>query len=260
MAIPPAVVAAGVGAAAGLAGTALDIRAQKKAASKLEDQRDNELNLIMGFGNAAIEAMTPGYQAGQDVRQTALDQTLALQGKTFMPQVEAVRRGDYMAQQAINASLIGQRNALLGDPVDYGAYQPQSVPVNYATELAGLVNPQSLNFQDIQMPDFRQGAELGLTPFNAAAYLQANPDVANYYKTNAKELVAGGDPLYATAEGFAKYHYDQSRLAGENRPLTIQEAQQRNQVATQQTTTAEATPANAVFNSEQVKNILSSMG
>jgi hypothetical protein len=265
MPIPPQVLAAGIGGGLGLVGSLAGIKAQKDSAKDAADQREAQMNLIQNFGNAAMESILPGYRRGQDVRQQALDNTLALQGDTFMPRMEAVKSGGYMGQQAQIAGLLGHRNALLGDPVNYGAYQPQSVPTNY-TELAGLINPKSLTFPEMTMPEYSAGAELGLTPFNASAYLQANPDVAQYYEANKGKLIDdSGVDTFNSAEGYAQYHYDKFGR-GENRPLTIQEAASRNQMAAnpvtapQQTTTAQATAAAPIFTTEQVQNIFKEMG
>ena len=228
------------------------IKTQKKITEKQEKQRKVTENLIRDFGLAGIEAITPSYQQAQEIRQEALDQTLELQGETFAPQMEAMRRGDYMAQQAALAGLMGQRNALLGDPINYGALQPQSVPVNYS-ELSGLTDPQSLQFQQMQVPQFTKGAELGLTPINPDAYLAANPDVLADYEANKDALAIGGDPTLATKQGFALRHFDQYGRA-ENRPMNIQQA-----AARQTTTTGQATAA-AGFSPTQVQNIFNAMG
>ncbi len=228
------------------------IKSQKKMTAQQEKQRKVTENLIRDFGLAGIEAITPSYQQAQDIRQQALDQTLGLQGETFAPQMEAMRRGDYMAQQAALAGLMGQRNALLGDPINYGALQPQSVPVNYS-ELSGLTDPQSLQFQQMQVPQYTKGAELGLTPINPDAYLAANPDVLADYEANKDTLAIGGDPTLATKQGFALRHFDQYGRA-ENRPMNIQQA-----AARQTTTTGQATAA-AGFSPAQVQNIFNAMG
>lgn len=242
-------------AAMGLAQIGSDlygIKSQKKMTAEQEKQRRVTENLIRDFGFAGIEAITPSYQQAQNIRQQALDQTLGLQGETFIPQMEAMRRGDYMAQQAALAGLMGQRNALLGDPIDYGALQPQSVPVNYS-ELSGLTNPQSLQFQQMQVPQYTKGAELGLTPINPDAYLAANPDVLADYEANKDALAIGGDPTLATKQGFALRHFDQYGRA-ENRPMNIQQA------AARQTTTAGQATAAAGFSPAQVQNIFNAMG
>lgn len=242
-------------AAMGLAQIGSDlygIKTQKEITAEQEKQRNVTENLIRDFGLAGIEAITPSYQQAQNIRQQALDQTLGLQGQTFAPQMEAMRRGDYMAQQAALAGLMGQRNALLGDPIDYGALQPQSVPVNYS-ELSGLTDPQSLQFQQMQVPQYTKGAELGLTPINPDAYLAANPDVLADYEANKDALAIGGDPTLATKQGFALRHFDQYGRA-ENRPMNIQQA------AARQTTTAGQATAAAGFSPAQVQNIFNAMG
>lgn len=231
--------------AASLGGSILGNKAQKDAAKEAEAQRLANMGLIQEYGSRAIQALTPGYQTAQGIRQQSLDQNLGLAGSTFRPMIEQVQTGDYMGQQALLAGLMGQRSAILGDPINYGNLQAQSVPVNYGA-LSGLTSPESLEFQPIEAPDFGDTAQTTFTAFDTQQYLAANPDIAADYQAKKSELLAGGDPQFRTEEGYAKWHYDNYGKA-EGRPTSVDSAQPP--AATQ-----------AVFSSEQVARAISKMG
>ena len=226
--------------AASLGGSILGNKAQEKAAEEAAAQRQANMGLIQDYGQRAVQSLTPGYQAAQGIRQQALDQNLGMAGSTFRPMIEQVQSGDFMAQQALLAGLMGQRNAILGDPINYGNLSAQNVPVNYGA-LSGLTSPQSLDFQPIQAPDFGDTAQSTFTAFDTQEYLRERPDVAQDYARLKPQLLEGGDPQFRTLEGYAKWHYDN---------YGKQEAESGQQTAAPQ----------AVFTSEQVRNAISRMG
>jgi len=193
--------------AASLGGSILGNKAQEKAAEQAAAQRQANMGLIQNYGQRAVESLTPGYQSAQAIRQQAMNQNIGMAGSTFRPMIESVQSGDLMAQQALLAGLMGQRSAILGEPMNYGALQAQSVPVNYAA-LSGLTSPQGLQFNQITRPDFGDTAQTDWKAFDARNYLAANPDVAADYNAKKDQLIAGGDPQFRTLEGYAKWHYD----------------------------------------------------
>lgn len=241
----PVTIAALIGGGASLLGSASTNRSQEKAADQMEQQRVANMGLIKDYGQRAIESLTPSYQNAQNIRQQALNQNLGLAGSTFQPMMQSMQTGDYMAQQSLLAGLMGQRNAILGDPINYGALQAQSVPVDYSA-LTGVTNPQGMDFTKLETPEFSKGGQMDWSAFDAQNYLAANPDIKADYEANKASLLAGGDPQFRTAEGYAKWHYDNYGKA-EGRPTTGQAAQ-----------TAQA--PQAVFTSEQVRNAISRMG
>ena len=206
--------------AASLGGSILGNKAQKDAVKQAEAQRQANMGLIQDYGQRAIEAIMPGYQTAQGVRQQAMGQNLALTGSTFRPMLESVQMGDYMGQQALLAGLMGQRNAILGDPINYGALQAQSVPVNY-NALSGLTSPQGIDFTPMQTPEYSKGAQMEWNAQTTQDYLAANPDVRADYQANKAALLQGGDPQFRTEEGYAKWHYDNYGRK-ENRPLKLE--------------------------------------
>ena len=230
---------------ASLGGSLLGNKAQEKAAEEAAAQRQATMGLIQDYGRRAIQSLTPGYQAAQGIRQQALNQNLGLAGSTFRPMIEQVQAGDFMNQQALLAGLMGQRNAILGDPINYGNLSAQNVPVNYGA-LSGLTSPQSLEFQPIEAPDFGDQAQTDWSAFNAQQYMAANPDIKADYEANKAALIEGGDPQFRTAEGYAKWHYDNYGKQ-EGRPVS---------------TTGQEQPAapQAVFTSDQVRKAISRMG
>lgn len=239
----PVTIAALIGGGASLLGSASTNRSQEKAADQMEQQRVANMGLIKDYGQRAIESLTPSYQNAQNIRQQAFNQNLGLTGSTFQPMMQSMQTGDYMAQQALLAGLMGQRNAILGDSINYGALQAQSVPVDYSA-LTGLTSPQGLDFTQIQTPEYSKGSQMDWSAFDAQNYLAANPDIKADYEANKASLLAGGDPQFRTAEGYAKWHYDNYGKT-EGRATTGQ---------------AEQTAPQAVFTSEQVRNAISRMG
>ena len=246
-------VMAGGSAAASVIGSALDYKQNKKNQELSEKQRKENMALIEKYGSRVNETLTPGYQNAQDLRQQALNQNLGLAGQTFRPANDVMQSGDYMAQQAIMAGLMGQRNATLGDPIDYSALSPQNVPMDYSA-LTGLTNPQGLDFKAFQTPEYGSStntqAQEGWTDGDAQGYLAANPDIEPDYMKNREALLKGGDPQFTTLQGYAKWHWDNyGKQAG--RPLSP--------AATTNSTSATNSTAKqpAKFTSEQVRAALS---
>jgi hypothetical protein len=244
----PVTIAALLGGGASIFGSVMGNKAQEKAAEETAAQRQATMGLIKDYGQRAIESLTPSYQNAQDIRQQALNQNLGLAGSTFKPMMQSMQTGDYMAQQALLAGLMGQRNAILGDSINYGALQAQSVPVDYSA-LTGLTNPQGLDFKRIEQPEFSKGGQMDWSAFDAQNYLTANPDIKADYEANKAALLAGGDPQFRTAEGYAKWHYDNYGKA---------EGRSVGGPSTQTAQTTQAPPA--VFTSEQVRKAISRMG
>ena len=248
-----AMVSAGLAGGASLAGSTLDYKAQKKALKQAEEDRAANIGLIQQYGGNAIESLTPAYQNAQNIQQQATNQGLNLTGSAFRPMVDTLQSGDYMAQQAAIAGMMGQRNAILGDPINYGALQAQNVPVNF-NALTGLTNPQTLDYANFQVPEYGSSsntqAQSNWTDFSARSYLNANPDIEINYNQMRPQLLAGGDPQFATIEGYATWHYDNYGRQ-EGRPLAP--ANSGNQQA--------ATSSNqqgASFNEDQVREALNS--
>lgn len=239
--------AAGASAIASLGGAYLQNKAQKEALEQAAQQRAQEISGIKQYGERATESLLPAYQAAQDVRQQALGQNLALTGQTFRPMVQATQTGDYMAQQALLAGLMGQRNAILGDPINYGGLQAQSVPMDWSA-LGGLTNPESITFKPFEQTEYSSTGVMDWDANQAQKYLAANPDVAADYNAKKAQLLAGGDPQFRTAEGYAKWHYDNYGRQ-EGRPL---------EPAATSTDTGQT--GKEVFSSEQVRNAISRMG
>ena len=206
-----------IGGGASLVGSYMQNKANEKMAEEAAKQRAAEIEGIKAYGQRATESLLPAYQAAQNVRQQSLGQNLNLTGQTFRPMVDVTQTGDYMAQQAILAGLMGQRNAILGDPINYGALQAQSVPMDFSA-LGGLTNPQSFDFQPFEQVNYSNQGVMDWSGADASNYLAANEDVLRDYNANKSALLAGGDPQFATKEGYAKWHYDNYGRA-EGRPL-----------------------------------------
>ena len=248
--VAPAVIAAGIGAGASLIGSGLDYKSNKDQQKLLEEQREANIGLIQKYGQRAVDGLSGGYQNAQRTRQAALDKNMGLTGQTFRPMIDTMQSGDYMAQQEIISGLQGQRNALLGNPVNYGAMTPRNVPIDYSA-LTGLTGPESLEFSQIELPEYGAStntqAQENWTDFNAQQYLAANPDIEPDYIKNRAALLKGGDPQFTTLQGYAKWHYDNyGRQSG--RPTSV----------TTQQTQSERNPA--IFTAEQVRLAIEAIG
>ena len=206
-----------IGGVASLAGSYMQNKANEKMAKQSAKNRANEIGMIKQYGQRATESMLPAYQAAQDIRQQGMNQNLALAGQTFRPMVDATQTGDYMAQQALLAGLMGQRSAILGDNINYGNLQAQSVPMDYS-QLGGLTNPQPLDFKGFEQIEYSNAGVMDWDANTAQGYLSANPDILADYNSKKALLLEGGDPQFSTAEGYAKWHYDNYGKA-EGRPL-----------------------------------------
>lgn len=239
--MPDPVTGAIIGGVTSLAGSYMQNKANEKMAKQSAANRAKEISMIKDYGQRATESLLPAYQAAQNIRQQGMNQNIALAGQTFRPMIDATQTGDYMAQQALLAGLMGQRSAILGDPINYGSLQAQSVPMDYS-QLGGLTNPQSLDFKPFEQIEYSNSGVMDWDAFKAQSYLEANPDVAADYEALKGQLLAGGDPQFRTAEGYAKWHYDNYGKQ-EGRPTEPQAAGQQN-----------------AFSSEQVARAIGMMG
>ena len=239
--MPDPVTGAIIGGVTSLAGSYMQNKANEKMAKQSAANRAKEISMIKDYGQRATESLLPAYQAAQDIRQQGMNQNLALAGQTFRPMIDATQTGDYMAQQALLAGLMGQRSAILGDPINYGSLQAQSVPMDYS-QLGGLTNPQPLDLKPFEQIEYSNSGVMDWDASKAQSYLEANPDVAADYEAVKGQLLAGGDPQFRTAEGYAKWHYDNYGKQ-EGRPTEPQAAGQQN-----------------AFSSEQVARAIGMMG
>ena len=234
----PVTLSALASTAASLGGSFLQNRANKKAAEQAAKQRAQEIGMIQDYGQRSMDALLPSYQAGQDVRQQAMQQQLGLAGQTFQPMVEATQAGDYMAQQALISGLQRQKQALLGGNIDYSNLAPQNVPMDYSA-LSGLTNPQALQFAKFKQPEFSNAGQMDMTAGEVQKYIDMNPDIEEGYMANRSKLLAGGDPQFNTLEGYARWHLDnygrQEMAEGKRAPLTSGVGQQpQNEFTTEQ--------------------------
>tara|TARA_R110000851_G_scaffold159419_1_gene302662 strand:+ start:95 stop:844 length:750 start_codon:yes stop_codon:yes gene_type:complete len=239
--------AAAIGGAASLGGSYLQNKANEKLADQSAKNRAQEIGMIKQYGQRATESMLPAYQAAQGARQQGMDASLGLAGQTFRPMIETAQTGDYMAQQALLAGMMGQRNAILGDSINYGALQAQSIPMDYS-QLTGLTNPQSLDFKPFEQVQYSNAGVMDWDANTAQGYLSANPDILADYNSKRAQLLEGGDPQFSTAEGYAKWHYDNYGKS-EGRPLKPGEA-----------STPAAGAQNMSFSGDQVAKALGMMG
>ena len=249
--------AAAAAGGASLAGSILDYQSDKKLSKDLQKQADEKAALIAKYGGRSVDALTPGYQNAQNIRGQVINRNLGLTGETFKPMLDATQAGDYMAQQAIMAGLQGQRNAILGDPIDYSALSPQNVPIDYSA-LTGLTNPAQIDFVEMQAPQFgdttNTQAQQSWTSGEAAQYLANYPDLTQWYEANKEQLIKdSGNPIFNSLEGYAKYHWDNFGKA-EGRTFAPLDSVSETVSVTE---TTGDTKQPATFTSEQVRSAIS---
>jgi len=148
-----AAIAAAAAASASLAGSVLDNKANKKISKEMQKQAENKEKLIKLYGQKAVDSLTPSYNAAKETRETAVNRNLDLTGKTLKPRIEIGQKGDYMAQQMINAGVTNSRAARRGDAVDNSLYAPKNVPIDYSP-LSGLTNPKAVEYAGFEQPDY----------------------------------------------------------------------------------------------------------
>lgn len=249
--------AAAAAGGASLAGSILDYQSDKKLSKDLQKQADEKAALIAKYGGRSVDALTPGYQNAQNIRGQVINRNLGLTGETFKPMLDATQAGDYMAQQAIMAGLQGQRNAILGDPIDYSALSPQNVPIDYSA-LTGLTNPAQIDFVEMQAPQFgdttNTQAQQSWTSGEAAQYLANYPDLTEWYEANKEQLIKdSGNPIFNSLEGYAKYHWDNFGKA-EGRTFAPLDSVSETVSVTE---TTGDTKQPSTFTSEQVRSAIS---
>ena len=157
MGIETAILAAGIGAAGSLAGSAMDRRAQGKAVNKA-----NEASAART--QAGLEALRPAFEASQNVRREALgmgsqmrqqgmQQGLGMIGQMYGPTADLMQQGNMAAQRMMLAGLPMQRAAILGGKIDYSQLQPQTI--NYDPNmLAGIFGQAQLPQGDVTYSPF----------------------------------------------------------------------------------------------------------
>lgn len=136
--------AVGSGAASLIGGMA-DRRAAGKQANKMNAVEQQRTAQQIEMLDKARGLIAPAYQRSGDLRQQALNRSLGLAGQMFMPQMQAMQGGNYLAQQAILNSLPAQRAALLGGRMPSPA-QAQMVPFDQSA-LQGFINPTIPNLR-----------------------------------------------------------------------------------------------------------------
>jgi hypothetical protein len=124
----------------------------------------------------ALGYLQPAYSKASDMGNQYAQQALALQGSTFMPQIQAAQQGNVQAQRMQIAAMPQYRNAIMGGNVDYSAFQPYTQQYDM-NALAGLTNPQAFKYA----PPADQAAAAQGAAQNPGASFQDPNNAAMYY-------------------------------------------------------------------------------
>ena len=142
MGIETAVAGAAIGAGANLISNKKTNKANKNAATEAN-------RVAQARTTAALGYLEPAYNKAMDAQQRSYEQSLALQGQTFRPTIDAMQGGNLAAQRQILAGLPMQRAAILGGKIDYSQLQPYQQNID-TSAMQGLFNPQAMQFRPQQ--------------------------------------------------------------------------------------------------------------
>ena len=138
MGIETALVAGSIGAGASLLGAKNTNDTQQQIAADQNAFQKQKMQQALGY-------LQPAYSKASDMGNQYAQQALALQGSTFMPQMQAAQQGNVQAQRMQIAAMPQYRNAIMGGNVDYSAFQPYTQQYDM-NALAGLTNPQAYKY------------------------------------------------------------------------------------------------------------------
>ena len=141
--------------------------ANKKAAEEANRFAQSRTTAGLGY-------LEPAYNKGMDAQQRAYEQSLALQGQTFRPTIDAMQGGNLAAQRAILAGLPMQRAAILGGKIDYSQLQPYQQNID-TSAMQGLFNPQAMQFR----PQAQQAPQEQMSP-EMIAYMNSMQNGGGY--------------------------------------------------------------------------------
>lgn len=148
MGIETALIAGAVGS---LGAAAMDNRSQRKAMSKMEQQRAQSKEFVEKSVKNARSDIFKLFPAAQQSRQQGLDAGLSLYQQAYPQMMNAFQGGNVAAQNAVIQGLGQSNNALLGNAVNTSFLQPQALPM-----------PQGLQLPNAQLQPINQlGLENG---------------------------------------------------------------------------------------------------
>ena len=107
-----------------------------------------------GLAREDLMNFAPGAEANRNMGyQGALD----IYGQTIPQQFSAFQQGNVGAQNTLLAGMPQMQNAILGMPVDYSQFQPQSI--DYNTDWAQQQLPQYSTINDAMPPPQQQAPQ-----------------------------------------------------------------------------------------------------
>ena len=176
--VAPVIIAAGIGAGAGLIGGAMDNRNARKNAKLLAEQRRQAQQYIDSAVKQGRGDLFRGYRQAQQNRRIGLEAGIGLINETLPQQMDMYRQGNMAAQNQLIQGLPAQNAAILGQPYDYNpqAVGLQAPPVNF--------QPQPfLQYDDLT---YYQAFPPANSPFNSDGTprqgLQAGPEMIEGYR------------------------------------------------------------------------------
>lgn len=149
-----AVAAVGVGTS--LWGANKDNDANKDAIKAQQQQNEANNEFIREQAERSRHDLLPLFAAGSENRIAGADAALdAMRLGLFQGQIPAFQQGNVGAQSALLAGLPQIQNAILGNPVDMSALQPQKINLNQQA-LLGMFNTPDFKSSGDAMQDYTQ--------------------------------------------------------------------------------------------------------
>jgi hypothetical protein len=117
------------GTAAGLYGASQDRKATSQANQQAQQQIQRSQEFIERQLTQARGDAFRLFPAAQESRQQGIEAGMNLFNQSAPLQMQAFQQGNMGAQQALAQGLPQFQNAILGQPINYAAFQPQQVNV-----------------------------------------------------------------------------------------------------------------------------------
>lgn len=133
-----------------------------KSTKRDNAQRKAFIEQMMGQSRGDLTSLFPGAEQNLNIgAQAGLD----VYGQTIPQMFDTFQQGNMGAQAALLAGMPQVHNAILGMPIDYGAFQPTQV--NYDTSFAQQQVPDFVSVGDLlggQAPQAPNGFDGSMNP------------------------------------------------------------------------------------------------
>jgi hypothetical protein len=162
----------------------------KGAAESQERQNEENRRFIAQQAEQARGDIFNLIPAAETNRQLGTQAALDIFGQTIPQQLDVFQRGNVGAQQALTQGLPQIQAALLGQPVDFGQIQPQSISFN--TDFAQQRLPDFISTQQAIPAANPENQQLIQQALEMARRTQSGEFDNTQRQANIGQLLAGG--------------------------------------------------------------------